>query len=127
MEPGLFFGFLSLEELVKYLAVADLFVFHTLKDRFGAVVPEAMAAGTPVVSSIHAGATDDLIVEGKTCFRIDPKGFDRSTRQILHALEMPENHRRQLVKNAWERVGRHIFAASAKEIVDFARFLEVDR
>ncbi len=120
-----FLGFQAPADIIKYLTIADLFVFHSLQDPFGAVVPEAMAAGTPVVSSIHAGATDDLIIEGKTGFRIDPKDFDRTTRQILHALEMPKNHRRQLVKNARERVGQHTFAASAKEIVDFASSLKV--
>lgn len=122
-----FLGFQVPAELIKYLTIADLFVFHSLQDPFGAVVPEAMAAGTPVVSSVHAGATDDLIVEGETGFRIDPQDFDRSARQILHALDMPENHRRHLVKNARERVGRHSFAASAKAIVDFARSLGADQ
>ncbi|MEZ4601743.1 MAG: glycosyltransferase family 4 protein [Syntrophotaleaceae bacterium] len=122
-----FLGFQSPAELIKFLTIADLFVFHSLRDPFGAVVPEAMAAGTLVVASIHAGATDDLVVEGETGFRIDPKDCEGTTRKIMHVLELPEDRRRQLVNNARQRVGRHTFSASAKEIVDFARSLEVGR
>ena len=67
-----FLGFRQADEVVKYLALADIFVFHTLADPFGAVLSEAMAAELPVVSSIYAAATMDLVDDGVTGFRIDP-------------------------------------------------------
>jgi len=120
-----FLGFQTPAELIKFMTVSDLFVFHSLRDPFGAVVPEAMAAGTPVIASVHGGATDDLIVEGDTGFRIDPNSFENATCQVLRALELSADRRRQLVDKARQRVFRHTFSASAKEIVDFARSLEV--
>ncbi|MHB8482651.1 MAG: glycosyltransferase, partial [Nitrospiria bacterium] len=82
-----FTGFLQGNDLPKYLAIADIFVFHTLFDPFGAVLSEAMAAELPVVSSIHAAATQDLIEEGITGFKIDPKDTGSSTKIILKVLK----------------------------------------
>ena len=50
-------------ELERYYAAADAFVFPTTCDAFGMVVLEAMAAGLPVFSSDRAGASE-LIDDG---------------------------------------------------------------
>lgn len=65
-------GFAQLDDLVRWLAAADVFAFPTLEDTFGVVVNEAMAAGLPVVSSIYAGATRDLVHDGENGFAVDP-------------------------------------------------------
>jgi glycosyltransferase involved in cell wall biosynthesis len=120
-----FLGFRQAHEVVKYLALADLFVFHTLSDPFGAVLSEAMAAELPVVSSIHAAATKDLVDEGVTGFRIDPLNADQSTETVLQALAMTSSERAALGRAAYDRVRLHDIDTTADHMVDFLKSLRL--
>ena len=51
------------ENVERYYAAADMFVFPSFYDSFGLVVTEAMASGLPVVCSDKAGACE-LITDG---------------------------------------------------------------
>ena len=119
-----FLGFRQAEEVVKYLALADLFVFHTLSDPFGAVLSEAMAAELPVVSSIHAAATKDLVDDGVTGFRIDPKHAEESARVLLRVLAMTSSERAALGRAAYERVRCHDIDSTADHMVEFLKSLQ---
>jgi len=55
------------DEIERYYAAADAFVFPTTYDAFGMVLLEAMAAGLPVFSSERAGASE-LIESGRDGF-----------------------------------------------------------
>jgi glycosyltransferase involved in cell wall biosynthesis len=114
-----FLGFVPPEELPKCLALGDVFVFHTLFDPFGAVLGEAMAAGLPVVSSIHAAATHELVDEGVTGFRIDPREADASAAAIIKVLTMRQEERLAMGNAAYTKVRRYDPRASAVAIVQF--------
>jgi glycosyltransferase involved in cell wall biosynthesis len=118
-----FLGFRQADEVVKYLALADLFVFHTLSDPFGAVLSEAMAAELPVVSSIHAAATKDLVDDGVTGFRIDPRNAERSAETLLQVLAMTSSERTALGRAAYNRVRRHDIDSTADIMVEFLKSL----
>jgi glycosyltransferase involved in cell wall biosynthesis len=118
-----FLGFRQAEEVVKHLALADLFVFHTLSDPFGAVLSEAMAGELPVVSSIHAAATKDLVDDGVTGFRIDPRHAEQSAQVILRILAMTSSERAALGRAAYERVRRHDIDSTADQMVEFLKSL----
>jgi glycosyltransferase involved in cell wall biosynthesis len=60
----IFEGFKQKEEMPKHLAEANIFLFPSEYDIWGLVLVEAMAAGLPCISSIHSGATEDLIQDG---------------------------------------------------------------
>jgi glycosyltransferase involved in cell wall biosynthesis len=114
-----FLGFRQAEEVVKYLALADLFVFHTLGDPFGAVLSEAMAAELPVVSSVYAAATRDLVQEGVTGFRIDPRNENASATTILNVLAMTPAERTAMGRVAYARVKQCDIEPSADLIIRF--------
>jgi len=114
-----FLGFRQAGELVKYLALADLFIFHTLDDPFGAVVSEAMAAGLPVVSSIHGAATRDLVDDGATGWRIDPTQATVSADVILRALALAPGERAAVARAASARVKDYDIETAAAEMVRF--------
>lgn len=116
-----FQGFVAPNDLPKWFALADVFVFHTLFDPFGAVLAEAMAAGLPVVSSTHAAATHELVVEDATGFRIDPKDAEASAAAIMKVLTMSPEERRVMGGEAYATVRRHDASASAAAIVRFLR------
>lgn len=52
------------EDLAAHYASADLFLFASLTETFGNVVPEALASGLAVLSYAHAAASE-LIVSGR--------------------------------------------------------------
>jgi hypothetical protein len=68
-----FLGSVPYQDLPRVYAKAGVLVFPTLADTWGVVVNEAMAAGLPVLGSIHSQAVKELVVDGKNgwTFRAD--------------------------------------------------------
>jgi len=66
-----FHGFRQKEELPAFFAQSTCFLFQTDFDIWGLVLNEAMAAGLPCISSLNAGATCDLVMDGKNGFVAD--------------------------------------------------------
>jgi len=62
---ALFVGFKTGEELAKFYAGADVFVFPSLTDTLGLVQLEAMACGTPVAAYPVPGPLD-IVKDGRT-------------------------------------------------------------
>jgi glycosyltransferase involved in cell wall biosynthesis len=114
-----FEGFVQADAVPEYLAVADVCVFHTLFDTFGAVLPEAMAAGCVCVSSIHAAATADLVIEGETGFVFDPKKSGPAVSVILEALDLDQAARARIGQAAYQMVAPHNYKDAARAMVAF--------
>jgi glycosyltransferase involved in cell wall biosynthesis len=70
-------------DLPAVYAAADVHVFPTLCDGWGIVVAEAIAAGLPVLSSVFAGATVDLVPEDWRFDPTDEAGFVESLRRAI--------------------------------------------
>ena len=68
-----FLGNVMYQDLPQVYAKAGVLVFPTLADTWGVVVNEAMAAGLPVLGSIHSQAVRELVIDGKNgwTFRTD--------------------------------------------------------
>ena len=58
-----FYGFRQIKENPVFYALAEAFVLPSLKEEWGLVVNEAMAAGLPVIVSRTAGCAEDLVPE----------------------------------------------------------------
>lgn len=63
---------------------ADCLVFPTLEDVWGLVVNEALWSGLPVLSSIYAGCTQEIVPKPNWFDPLDPADFDRA---LIAALE----------------------------------------
>jgi len=70
-----FLGFKKRDEIVYYYKNADLLVFPSLNDAFGLVLVEALAAELPIITSIYAGGSKDVVSEGVNGFIIDPQNL----------------------------------------------------
>jgi glycosyltransferase involved in cell wall biosynthesis len=84
-----FLGFKQKEEMPAHMAGAYCFVFPTNHDIWGLVLVEAMAAGLATLSSIHAGATTDLIQEGQTGFPVDFSRHEQVVERLDWLLDHP--------------------------------------
>ena len=68
---AIFAGVQKGEALAAHYASADLFLFASLSETYGNVVPEALASGVPVVSYSHAAASE-LIVNDYNGLLVEP-------------------------------------------------------
>lgn len=61
LESVRFTGRVEYEMIPLYYAIADVFVLPTIEDNWSLVVPEAMACGLPVATSIYNGCYPELV------------------------------------------------------------------
>jgi glycosyltransferase involved in cell wall biosynthesis len=106
----LFAGYVPAEELPLWYNAADLFVFPSLHEGFGLPILEAMACGTPVVSS-NAASLPEVI--GEAGLMVDPKdveGLAAAMRQVSTDQNLREQLRERSLQQAcrfsWEKAAR---------------------
>lgn len=80
-----FTGYLTGTELSKAYSASDLFVFPSPTETFGMVVLEALASGTPAVTS-NSGGVKNIIKIGRTGFTCEPGNITDFTEAIVHLL-----------------------------------------
>lgn len=103
-------GYVPEEDLPALYAGADLFVFPSFYEGFGLPPLEAMACGTPVVTSNVSSLPE---VVGDAALTVDPKDIEslaESMYRILAdpglALDLKEKGLRRAARFTWERVAR---------------------
>lgn len=85
-----FHGYRQQHELPEFLANAIGFIFQTDFDIWGLVLNEAMSSGLPCLSSINAGATEDLIIHGKNGFAVNFEETEATASLLEFLLQNPE-------------------------------------
>jgi len=103
-------GVLSDEKVVDYLQAATALVFPSLVEGFGLVALEALACGTPVVTSNIPPFTEFLT--GDTAFLADPHDPAAIATAMLAAREPSE--RRRLAEHGRPLAARYTWEASAR-------------
>ncbi len=66
-------GQIDYDSIYKYYASSDVFVMPTLEDNWSLVVPEAMACGLPIATTIYNGCYVELVQNGINGFVFDVK------------------------------------------------------
>jgi glycosyltransferase involved in cell wall biosynthesis len=99
-------GFVQPRELPLYYAMADVFIFPSLQDEWAIVINEAAAAGLPIISSIYAAATSDLVEDSFNGLRIDPYHDVEIAVSVEKMMKLSDDER-----SVW---GRRSFSMSKK-------------
>lgn len=109
-----FTGFVEEEDLPALYNGADLFVFPSLYEGFGLPPLEAMACGTPVVTSNTSSLPE---VVGDAAILVDPYNVEEITAAMRSVLEDPDLAQdlrqcglTQAAKFSWERTARETIA-----------------
>ena len=92
-------GYVSPEELAAWYAKAEIFAFPSLDEGFGMPVLEAMAAGTPVVTSNRSALPE---VAGDAAILVNPESTEEMA-EVLRTLTQGEALRAALSSRGVER------------------------
>ena len=116
-----FVGFASGEELPRYYASADLFCSPaTGRESFGLVVMEAMASGTPVVTTAIPGH-QGILTNGVEGLMVEPASAQALAMAMVRLLSdrslaraMGEAGRATALQYSWDEVGKQVVAEYAQ-------------
>ena len=104
-------GYIPDEELSVIYSSSTLFIFPSLYEGFGLPPLEAMACGTPVISSNTSSLVE---VVGDAGILVNPRDTDRLAIE-MHHLIINSNVREALIKKGLERVKRFTWERAAQE------------
>jgi glycosyltransferase involved in cell wall biosynthesis len=112
-----FLGFVPVETLRVFYEAATAFLFPSLHEGFGLPPLEAMAQGTPVVTSNVSALPESV---GNAAVLVNPENvFDiaRGLRQVL----LDDAFREELRRRGFEQVQRFSWDRSAKKVLEIYR------
>jgi glycosyltransferase involved in cell wall biosynthesis len=112
-----FLGFVPLEVLRIFYDVAKIFVFPSLYEGFGLPPLEAMAHGTPVVTSNTSSLPE---VAGNAALLVNPENVFEIERGMQRALLDPVL-RAQLKQRGYEQAQKFSWTASVSRILEIYR------
>ncbi|MEN3039575.1 MAG: glycosyltransferase family 4 protein, partial [Candidatus Kryptonium sp.] len=115
MNEVIFFGRVSANEVPKILKALDLFVYATNREGMPLAVLEAMASGLPIIATDAEGIPDlfqDELTFGIMVPKGDPQALASAIEKILN---LPEDERLALGKNAREVVAKRFSAEILKD------------
>ncbi len=109
----IFAGYVEQEELPLWYNAADLLAYPSLYEGFGLPPLEAMASGTPVLTSITSSLPE---VVGDAAILIDPQNADEIARAMLKVLQ-DKGLQEEMRKRGLERAKRFTWQGAAEETV----------
>ncbi|WP_110665107.1 glycosyltransferase family 4 protein [Salinicola halophilus] len=116
LPDAIFTGFQKDDALARHYASADIFVFPSLSETFGNVVPEAMASGLAVVAFEHAAAKELITrdVDGCLVATDDRQGFIETARVLscdpARYARLGHQARERAASLSWANIGDRFLA-----------------
>jgi glycosyltransferase involved in cell wall biosynthesis len=109
-----FLGFVPVETLRVFFEAASAFVFPSLYEGFGLPPLEALACGTPVVTSSVSSLPE---VVGDAAVLVNPENVFDIARGIREAL-LDENLRAELILKGYRQARRFSWAQTARQVLE---------
>jgi len=115
----IFLPYITNEELASFYNAATLTVYPSCNEGFGFPVLEAMACGSPIVTSNRTSLPE---VGGNGACYMNPFSIEDISRKILEVL-MNNSLRESFIKNGFERVKQFKWESTARETLDVYEML----
>jgi len=109
-----FLGFVPFDTLRAFYESAEAFVFPSLYEGFGLPPLEAMATGTPVITS-NVGSLPEAV--GDAAMLVNPENVFDIARGIIEVL-LDADLRATLIRRGRERVARFSWERTAREVLE---------
>ncbi|HTP67248.1 MAG TPA: glycosyltransferase family 4 protein, partial [Geobacteraceae bacterium] len=108
-------GFIAQRDLPQHYSKAKMLLFTTRNDPWGIVANEALASGTPVITTPYAGVAHDLVIDGVNGYilDLDPDLWASRINDLLDDQDLMARMR----KNAIESVSEFNFENAAQGII----------
>ena len=119
MDNVVFAGAQDYDAIPPFYRAADIFIIPTLQDNWSLVVPEAMACGLPVASSIYNGCHPEL-VHPENGWTFDPLNTEE-TAATLDEIVRRKDQLKEMGAASREIVRDHTPAKVAEKIFDTCR------
>lgn len=103
-----FLGEIHNRKILEPLSKADCFVLPSLKEGFGIVILEAMAAGVPVIAS-KVGGIMDIIEDGKTGLLVEPGNSEDIAKAIYEIYSGRKFFKADLEKYNWQNIANKVY------------------
>ncbi len=112
----IFHGFLPEDDLIRLYKSSTLFVLPSVKEGFGIVLLEAMAAGTPIIAANQKdSATIELIDDQENGLLFKPNSIDDLADKIIRILKNDEL-RNKLIKNGVNKAKNYSWNVISKQV-----------
>lgn len=112
-----FLGFVPFETLRVFFEAASVFAFPSLYEGFGLPPLEAMAVGTPVVTSNVSSLPE---VAGDAAVTVNPENVFDIARGMREAL-LDETLRAELIRKGYEQARRFSWRQTARQVLEIYR------
>jgi glycosyltransferase involved in cell wall biosynthesis len=112
-----FVGAKPADELARFYAAADIFVFPSLVDVWGLVVNEAMCFGLPILASQHAGASQALVANSNIGVVFNPSDIDEFALRLRAWIDSPPLPDPQLCRQMLEKISFSASTAAIQQMV----------
>jgi glycosyltransferase involved in cell wall biosynthesis len=115
-------GHVQQEHLPRHYAMAKLLLFTTRSDPWGIVANEALASGTPVLTSPHAGVAGELVLDGHNGYirDLDPEAWAERVVALLDQPELLARLRTQAIRSVatfhFDQAAQGILGAAASAL-----------
>jgi len=123
----LFPGFVDDDDLPALYSTADVLAFPSIYEGFGLPILEAMACGTPVVTSITSSLPE---LAGDAALLVEPTDVDAIAAALRHLLQEADL-RRKLVAAGFDQARKFTWEKAAAQLLDiynsFAGMSRYDR
>ena len=107
-------GFISQKELPLFYNMADIFVIPSFREGFGLIGLEAMACGTPVVSSNKTSLPEIL---GNAAIYFNPADYEEMAEKIAQVIQ-DENLKNSLIQKGFEQIEKYDWKRMAEETLE---------
>jgi glycosyltransferase involved in cell wall biosynthesis len=115
-------GYVNHDWLPGLYAMAEVFLYPSLRESFGIPIIEAMACGTLVITSNTSSMPE---VAGGCALICDPYDVDSITTQLLKATSMTADERHELEAASLEHTRQFRWERTAREQLNIYRGTQV--
>jgi len=111
------YGFLQLNDVPDVFQHTDVLLFPSRYDGWGMTLPEAMAAGMPVISTAQTGSAIDMIVDGENGCMMAALNTEQLTFYMRRFIEEPKIIRK-MGEKARETAKQYTHSIGARTFLD---------